>query len=103
MVKPLPNVYHQRISRNLDIKLCSFVEENKLGEVLYAPIDVQFDEINVFQPDIISILKENEGIIGETKIEGPPDIVVEILSPSNAYYDLREKYRVCVNSVVREY
>jgi len=51
---PSLNTYHQRISRKLEFLLESFVEKNKLGEVLYAPLDVHLGE-DVVQPDILFI------------------------------------------------
>ncbi|HWR90187.1 MAG TPA: Uma2 family endonuclease, partial [Dissulfurispiraceae bacterium] len=71
--------------------------------VLSAPIDVYLSETNTLQPDIIFIAKERLFIIGEKKIEGAPDLVIEILSPANAYYDLRTKKDVYEQSGVREY
>ena len=84
---PAPTPYHQRISRKIESLLLQHVEKNDLGEVLYSPIDVYFGEEDTFQPDIIFISKERSAIIGETKIEGAPDLIIEILSRSTAYYD----------------
>ena len=83
--------------------LTEYVEKNDLGEVFYSPIDVYFDEEDVFQPDIVFISKARLDIIGEIKIEGPPDLIIEILSPSTAYYDLGRKYEVYERSGVKEY
>ena len=103
IMTPSPIPYHQEISRNLEFKMLAFVEEQGSGHVYYAPLDVFFSDSDVYQPDIIFIRKEREEIIGKTKIEGAPDIVVEILSPSTAYYDLRKKFRVYEQSGVSEY
>ncbi len=100
---PAPAPYHQRISRKIEFLLLQHVEENDLGEVFYSPIDVYFSEEDTFQPDILFILKERSNIIGETKIEGAPDLVIEILSPSTAYYDLGRKYKVYEKAGVKEY
>ncbi|CAB1083988.1 restriction endonuclease [Alkalispirochaeta odontotermitis] len=100
---PAPAPYHQRISRKIEFLLLQYVENNDLGEIFYSPIDVYFSEEDTFQPDIIFILKERSGIIGETKIEGAPDLVIEILSPSTAYYDLGRKYMVYEKAGVKEY
>jgi Uma2 family endonuclease len=64
---------------------------------------VYFSEEDTFQPDIIFISKEKSNIIGEVKIEGVPDLIIEILSPSTAYYDLGRKYKVYEKAGVREY
>jgi Uma2 family endonuclease len=103
VMTPSPIPYHQEISRKLEFKMLAFVEERTLGHVYDAPLDVYFSDSDVFQPDIIFIRKEREGIIGETKIEGSPDIVIEILSPSTAYYDLRNKFRIYEQCGVSEY
>jgi len=103
IMTPSPIPYHQEISRKLEFKMLAFVEDQGLGHVYDAPLDVYFSDSDVYQPDIIFIRKEREEIIGKTKIEGAPDIIIEILSPSTAYYDLRKKYRVYEQSGVSEY
>jgi Uma2 family endonuclease len=64
---------------------------------------VYLSETETCQPGILFISKDHFGIIGEQKIEGAPDLIVEILSPSTAYYDLKAKMRVYKSSGVREY
>ena len=49
------------------------------------------------------ISKERLNIIGETKIEGAPDLIIEILSPSTAYYDLKKKFKIYEKHGVKEY
>jgi len=92
-MSPSPVPYHQMVLRNIGFELFEFVKERGLGEVLYVPIDVYLAETETYQPDIIFISKERLNIIGEKKIEGPPELVIEILSESTAYYDLRHKKR----------
>lgn len=103
VMTPAPTPYHQRISRDLEIRLYLFVSERGLGEVLYAPIDVYLSDTETYQPDILFIAEERLNIIGEQKIEGPPDLVMEILSPSTGYYDLRKKAKTYARCGVREY
>lgn len=74
-----------------------------MGEIIYAPIDVYFSETDTYQPDIIFISKDRLNIIGEKKIEGPPDLIIEILSPATAYYDLRIKKDTYEQNGVKEY
>jgi len=80
-----------------------YVEEKELGVVAYAPLDVYLEATEVFQPDIVFISRERLNIIGPDKINGAPDLVVEILSPTTAYYDLKKKFRVYEKHGVREY
>ena len=100
---PSPTPYHQRILRKIGFLILQHVEKNDLGEVLYSPLDVYFSEEDTFQPDIIFISKKRLTIVGETKIEAAPDLVIEILSPSTAYYDLGRKYKVYEEAGVKEY
>lgn len=103
IMTPHPTPYHQEISMKLAFTLRNFVQKNSLGHVYFAPLDVYLGDKDVYQPDIIFIRKEREAIIGEINIEGPPDIVVEILSPTTAYYDLRKKFKVYEQCSVSEY
>jgi Uma2 family endonuclease len=103
VMTPSPIPYHQEILGKIFYELKRFVEENTRGKVYLAPIDVYFSETDIYQPDIIFISKDRLNIIGEKKIEGPPDIVIEILSPATAYYDLRIKKDTYEQSGVKEY
>ncbi len=102
IMTPSPVPYQQIISMRIEQKLSRFVEERGSGIVLHAPIDVYFSETETYQPDIIFISNERLDIIGEKKIESAPDLVVEILSPSTAYYDLRHKKDIYESSAVKE-
>lgn len=103
VMTPSPTPTHQIVSGRLEYALMTFVLQHDLGLVLYAPIDIVLSETNVFQPDIIFISKDRSRIIGEKNIQGAPDLVVEILSPSTAYYDLKSKRAMYERSGVREY
>lgn len=103
IMAPAPTPYHQAISIRLAAKLLAFVEAHNLGAVLTAPIDVYLSEEDTPQPDLIYIASDRLGIIGEQKIEGAPDLVMEILSPSTAYYDLKDKKRLYQAHGVKEY
>ena len=102
IMSPSPIPYHQEIALKLGSKILSFVEKNDLGKV-YLSLDVSISETEIYQPDIIFISKENLDIIGEKRIEGAPDVVIEILSPSTAYYDLIHKKNIYQQSGIKEY
>lgn len=76
---------------------------NNLGVVFTAPLDVKFDDGNVLQPDVLYISAERKQELVKDRIEGAPDLVIEILSPSNAYYDLRQKKDIYEKYGVKEY
>jgi Uma2 family endonuclease len=67
--------------------------------VLYhAPFDVFLTETDVFQPDIVIIFNENRHILTDAGAQGPPDFVVEILSPKTRTFDLENKKRTSLCS-----
>lgn len=100
---PSPSPYHQYISIRLVHCLVSFVTAYNLGVVFHAPIDVCLEETETYQPDIIFISKSRISLIEPQRINGAPDLVIEILSPATAYYDLRKKFKVYERCGVREY
>jgi Uma2 family endonuclease len=100
-LQPAPTVTHQQISGALHIMLYNTCHDN--GTILYSPVDVYLDEDNQFQPDLIYILHENAAIIKEKRIEGVPDLVVEILSPSTSTNDKIRKKRQFEHHGVKEY
>jgi Uma2 family endonuclease len=63
MKEPSPLYGHQKSLIKLLVQLYNFIEQNDLGEVLVAPMDVYADNENVFQPDIFFIAKENLSLI----------------------------------------
>lgn len=97
---PAPNTQHQRA-----IRLIYDLATKKLsdGEFFFSPTDVFLDEKNVFQPDLLFISEENKGVISERGIEGAPDLVIEVLSPSNAYLDRNIKKEIYFQKSVKEY
>jgi Uma2 family endonuclease len=86
IVSPAPRPRHQAILRNL-MRVLDELQVSGRAEVLCSPIDVQLTETDIVQPDVIAIARKNSHLIGEVKIEGSPDLVVEILSPSTGRLD----------------
>jgi Uma2 family endonuclease len=101
-IAPAPNRYHQIISRNIEFLLLKYLEKRPLGELYDAPFDVYLSEHDVLQPDIVFVKKANSEVLTDAGIEGTPDFVVEILSPSDAYLDKKAKLRVYARSGVTE-
>jgi Uma2 family endonuclease len=100
---PSPVTYHQRISRNIEIKLCEFVQKNNLGEIFDAPFDVVLSEENVLQPDILFISKGCSEIITERNVQGAPDLIIEIISEATEYHDREIKQKLYARFGVKEY
>ncbi|MFN8525082.1 MAG: Uma2 family endonuclease [Chloroflexota bacterium] len=94
-VSPSPSRRHQSAAGVLFTELLGFVDEHRLGVVLIAPFDVRLDETNVVQPDILFVSRARRDIVQDNRIDGAPDLVVEVLSPSNAFHDLVRKREAC--------
>ncbi len=98
-----PTRIHQIVMVRIFVPIYLFVTEHKLGEALCAPIDVivQRNPLRVRQPDIEFTSNERSHILGD-RIEGGPDLVVEILSPSNTRPYMADKLTDYATINVRE-
>ena len=103
IMSPSPSSKHQRVSRRILSQILIFLENNNMGEVFYAPLDVFFNEENACEPDILFISKKRLHIIKEDGVYGAPDLIIEILSPSNSYQDLKTKKKIYEKHGVKEY
>jgi Uma2 family endonuclease len=105
---PAPTSWHQMISAELFGQLYIHFK-SKSCSVFSAPFDVILPIKNqqkntsttVVQPDISVICDHNK--IEEEGCVGPPDLIVEILSPSTSKKDLNNKYSIYEESGVKEY
>ena len=92
---PAPNLEHQRVSMGLSVAIFKALEEEKDKHgrdctVLAAPIDLYLPgEQSVYQPDLVIVCGQDKLV--PHGIEGAPDLVVEILSPSTSGKDLIRK------------
>ena len=98
-----PKEAHQRTDMKLGWRFGSHVETNDLGAVYSAPFDVYLSETIVVQPDLLFISKDRLDIITEANVQGAPDLVVEILSPSTASVDWNRKRELYAEYGVKEY
>lgn len=102
LLTPSPTFRHQRVSSHIERALWEWVEKQGLGIVIDAPMDVILSDETVVQPDVLVILNDNRHIIHE-RIEGPPDLVVEVLSQATKQRDLTVKRRLYARHGVKEY
>jgi Uma2 family endonuclease len=101
LVTPAPTARHQHVvARVLRILLdCA----DRLGDqALPSPIDVVLADHSVVQPDVIYVKAARSSIVRD-RIEGAPDLAVEVLSPGTARRDLGEKLRLYAEAGVSEY
>ena len=106
-MSPAPNTNHLQISRSLNRILDHFFHNNKC-QLFYAPFDVVLSKTKddkkiktVIQPDLGVICDLSK--LDETKCNGAPDLVIEILSPGNSKKEMKIKYELYEENGVKEY
>src|SRR5262245_14900245 len=95
--------FHQRVLLRLAMALEQHVRETGAGEVLVAPCDVVLGPGTVVEPDILFVSAAREAIVGPKHVTEAPDLVVEILSPSDPDHDRVRKFALYAQHGVREY
>jgi Uma2 family endonuclease len=102
-VTPAPTPDHQRRSGRLFTTLTAHVKARGLGEVFYAPVDVILSDTSIVQPDLVFVAADRAGAVSSRGIEGPPTLVIEILSPSTARIDRHAKLQLYARHGVPHY
>jgi Uma2 family endonuclease len=103
LVSSVPNAWHQFASQHLGSMLGTYLREKQPGLLLHPPFDTIFAEDTMLQPDIAVLLAEHRDRLQKAGLFGAPDFAIEILSPSTASRDRREKLAVYARYGVREY
>ncbi|MEL7363945.1 MAG: Uma2 family endonuclease [Bacteroidota bacterium] len=95
---------HQALASRLTAYLLLHIEDNNLGSVFTAPIDLVLDpEAAAVQPDVVFVATDRISIITETHLEGTPSLVVEVVSPSSRRRDEQTKRHLYAQHGVPEY
>jgi len=103
-VTAAPTSRHQRISMRLTLLLNRLLVEPGHGELFCAPIGVEFPTTQEgVQPDIVFVSRARRGIIVDEGIQGAPDLVIEILSPTTAHRDRGVKRKLYERQGVIQY
>lgn len=102
-VAAAPSRFHQEVLFRLTLQVGNLIAANKAGSAYFAPVDVRFSDGDLVQPDLIFIRRERLGIYRGNTVYGAPDVVMEVVSPSNRGYDLRNKARLYEANAVPEY
>ena len=103
IVNPAPNLYHQHVSRHLQLQLLMEIELKGFGIVVDSPVDLQLGPNDIVQPDLVFVSTDRKSILTPTKIKGVPDLVVEILFPSNTKHDTIVKRQLYERAGISEY
>ena len=104
-MSPSPSTAHQRISGRLHAKLFNFLE-GKEREVFHAPFDIELKNqeengTKIVVPDL-SVICDKSGLTDQRYV-GVPDVIIEIISPSNQSNDLVTKLNIYMQYGVNEY
>jgi Uma2 family endonuclease len=103
-VTPSPNVRHQVLVRRLSCDLENyFRSQPQAGQVFSAPLDVLLSPFDIVEPDLFVVTGDQAGILTEKNVQGPPALVIEVLSKSTRKRDAQTKRRLFERSGVREY
>ncbi|MFM9062764.1 MAG: Uma2 family endonuclease [Pirellula sp.] len=102
-VSPAPSLYHQHVSRHLQLQLMLQYELKGHGWVFNAPVDVQLSPHDIVQPDLVIVSAARKSILTPAKVKGIPDLIVEILSPSTSKNDNQIKRELYEKFSVPEY
>ncbi|KAA0229441.1 Uma2 family endonuclease [candidate division KSB1 bacterium] len=104
IMAPAPTARHQIVLGNLYRALFSFVSKRRLGFVLFAPLDVvvrRKPRLRTRQPDLIFVSTARQHLVGD-RIDGAPDLAVEILSPEETRHKIAAKLKDYCRIGVRE-
>jgi len=104
IVQMPPYDVHQIVLNFLNHLLHLYVEFQELGVVLIAPFEMRLlSEKSARQPDILVVTSENLGRLSRERLEGPADLVVEIVSRDSVRRDRHDKLHEYRRAGVREY
>lgn len=104
-VTAAPNLLHQTVLRNVVRLLIRFLDEKPLGDFLFAPVDLILPNglSAPVQPDLVYSTRGWQEQMASQFLEGVPDLVLEVLSPSTRRYDRQTKLEVYAAAGVQEY
>lgn len=103
VVNAAPNLFHQDISQNLVGIVRPFVRRAGLGRVYQSPVNVLFPDGSMVDPDVVFVSNERRSVLKKKRIEGAPDLIVEVLSKSTRRHDEVDKRSLYEEFGVAEY
>jgi Uma2 family endonuclease len=98
-----PSSFHQWIVNRLVRYIAIPAEDQRVAFAFTAPIGVIMPGCDPVQPDFVVMLASRTSIFREGRIRGVPDLIVEILSPSNKAYDQEVKLEAYARAGMPEY
>lgn len=100
LMSPAPRPEHQLVVVALASEFRRLLQGSSCRAYV-APIDVKLSETDVVQPDVVVVCRPEQR--RPTHLEGPPALVVEVLSESTRRHDLVRKMELYARSGVPEY
>ena len=101
VLRPMPDTHHQLVLTPIAGALL-LAGRAVNGVAVAAPTAVRFGPYDAYEPDILYLSPERTHLMRRRMVDGPPDIVVEVSSPSTRMYDLRTKLPAYLAGGVRE-
>lgn len=103
-VTPSPNLRHQRVVGRLHLSIGNYLAAHPgAGQLFLAPLDVVLSYHDVVEPDLLFVAGDQTAIMTEKNIQGPPALVIEVISKSTRKKDAQTKRRLFERTGVREY
>ena len=103
-VTPSPNLRHQDLVGQLHLAIGSYLAARPgTGRVFLAPLDVVLSFHDIVEPDLLFVAADQKGILTDKNVQGPPALVIEVLSKSTRKRDAQIKRRLFERTGVREY
>ncbi len=102
VMAPSPLRSHQRVIQRIYQLMQNHLDEHPIGEAYLAPFDVHLGEADVLCPDLSFFSSDRCDLSSERGAEGAPDLVIEVLSPSTARRDRKDKREIYTRHGVRE-
>lgn len=99
-----PVTRHQQLVGRLWFEIELYLRAHpNTGQAFGVPLDVVLSPYDVVAPDLILIADDQADILTDMNVQGPPALVVEVLSPSTRKRDTGIKRRLFDRAGVREY
>jgi Uma2 family endonuclease len=103
-VTPSPNLRHQRLVGRLFLSIGNYLAAHPgAGQLFLAPLDVVLSYHDVVEPDLLFVAGDQSAIMTEKNIQGPPALVIEVISKGTRKKDAQTKRRLFERTGVREY
>jgi Uma2 family endonuclease len=94
---------HQDVRLHLAVLFKTFAELTDSGLVREAPFQVRLSRTQIYEPDIVVIGGAGLERVDDIHLEGPPDLIIEVLSQDSSALDRGEKFVAYEAAGVREY